>query len=94
MRLCVCAWNVFVLLVAWLVPQFLMLLYFMLLRRCLQWLSHDNREVKFPTAFSWLSCSSFLVAVISAYFKSVCLVITVFYYCLIGVFVFFRDHSR
>lgn len=53
-----CAWNVFVLLFAWLVPQFLMLFYFMLLRRCLQGLSHDNREVKFSTAFSWLSCSS------------------------------------
>lgn len=45
--------DVFVLLLACFAPQFLVLL-----RRCLQGLSHDSREVKCLTPFSWLACSS------------------------------------
>lgn len=80
--MCVCAWNFFVLLVAWLVLQCLMLFYFMLLRRCF----HMTTE-------KWnllLLSVGFLVAVISAYFKSVCLVYNSFLLLSNWCLVFFQ----
>lgn len=83
--------NVFVLLLTCFAPQFLMLLCFMILRRCLQRLSHDSREVKFLTAFSWLSCSSDIYL----FQITVCVwCATVVFLLLTGVLFLFRDHSH